>query len=53
MTGQRQWKKQDWIRIIMILTEIFAREASVKNKFFTRKLVAAPQSLQAAERQGY
>ena len=29
----------------MILTEIFAREASVKNKFFTRKFVATPQSL--------
>ncbi len=37
----------------MILTEFFAREASVKNKFFTRKFVATPQSLQAAERQGY
>ncbi len=37
----------------MILTEIFAKEASVKNKFFTRKFVATPQSLQAAERQGY
>lgn len=37
----------------MILTEFFVKEASVKNKFFTRNFVAAPQSLQAEERQGY
>ena len=36
----------------MILTEFFAKEASVKNKFFARNFVATPQSLQAAERQG-
>ena len=31
---------------------VFAKEASVKNKFFARNFVATPQSLQAAERQG-
>ena len=39
--------------MIMILTEFFAKEASVKNKFFTRNFVDTPQSLQAAERQSY
>ena len=34
MTGQRHWKKQDWIRMIMILTEIFAKEADLYEKEF-------------------
>ena len=34
MTGQRHWKKQDWIRMIMILTEFFAREADLYEKEF-------------------
>ena len=34
MTGQRHWKKQDWIRMIMILTEIWVKEADLYEKEF-------------------
>lgn len=34
MTGQRHWKKQDWIRMIMIWTEIWVKEADLYEKEF-------------------
>ena len=34
MREQRYWKKQDWIRMIMILTEIWVKEADLDEKEF-------------------
>ena len=34
MTGQRHWKKQDWIRMIMIWTKIWVKKADLYEKEF-------------------